>query len=72
MTPSTISNDDFLVIIQSAFTYLADVFAGLWSILTAHTWLLSLVIAPVLVALIVFGVNLAFSLLHKDDKKGER
>lgn len=70
--PTTVANDDFLQILQGVLDYLTVCFSGVWNFLVSNTWLLALVIAPLLIALIAFGVSLATSLLHKDDGKGER
>lgn len=68
------STESFLQTMQGVFDFIGTCFAGLWSFLTAHPWLLSLVIAPLLITLIVFGVSISFTLLSrkKDERKGER
>lgn len=64
----------FLEYISCTLDFLGDVFLRLWKFLEANPWLLSMVIAPTLVVLIIFGVNIAFSLItrKKDERKGER
>ncbi len=66
--------NDFIFYIEKTLDFLGLIMNKLWSFLTTHIWLLSMVLAPLIVYMIIFGVQIAFSFVtrKKDDRKGER
>lgn len=68
------TSNTFIEYIKGTLDFLGDILTQLWSFLSANIWLLSMVLAPFMVSLIIFGVKIAFSFATKknDDRKGER
>ena len=63
----------FLLALRRAFTFLTYIIGRYIDVFNQHHWLFSMVIAPTLVAVIIFGINLSVSLVNKNSAgKGER
>lgn len=67
------SNENFLFYIPYAFNFFTDIVNRFLLVFQDHPWLCSLLIAPLIVAMVIFGVSLSVSLVNKNSAgKGER
>lgn len=68
------SNARFLHALNQCFDFLSDIMNGFISVFKDHPWLFSMIVAPVIVSLIIFGVSISYSLISNKNSigKGER
>lgn len=63
----------FLFALYQAFDFLSSIMQHIIDVFNQYHWLFAFVIAPTVVSLIIFGINLSVSLVTKNTSgKGER